>query len=144
MLDKMQKKDDNLFIFLGDFVIFGRRSINMIFFAKDKPHMSGYLVIAFYICGLVDFGFLASVKNSDLSIIIQIILIVSAVLMLAGLILLLNAWKLGGIINIIFSCAYILGIMLSSFEEKVMALLGVLNIIIALIVLLGSRKIYLK
>jgi hypothetical protein len=111
--------------------------------------MSGYMVIQFYIVGLVDFGVIAAAKNMDISIIIQIMLIVSAVLMIAGLILLFNAWKFGGIINIIFSCVFMLGIVLSSIgsiEEKIIALIciGLMNIITVIIVLLGSRNIYLK
>jgi hypothetical protein len=70
----------------------------MIFFAKDKAHMSGYVVIMFYILILVDFAFgIGSFHaNNEFTGWSNTIFGISSFVCVAGLIILLNGYKIGG------------------------------------------------
>ncbi|MDR0430596.1 MAG: hypothetical protein LBH58_09000 [Tannerellaceae bacterium] len=124
----------------------------MIFFAKDKNHMSGFVVIMFYILILADIGMGASSFQPDheftgwLNTTLGISSFVSAI----GLIILLNGYKIGGYIALIgiglqFTSAALMPETRFG-DDKWEVLIGysLVHVISVFLVLFGSRNHYLK
>ncbi len=134
----------------------------MIFFAREKNHMSATMVIIYRLMILMDlavggFVFYRPLEPGELwvGILASILSVVCGV----GLIMLLRGFKRGGYISLIASTAIALFFLtlgiIEEFGIQVMAEphseiipaflgLGIFHIITILIVLLGSRKEYLK
>lgn len=134
----------------------------MIFFAREKSHMSGTMVIIYRLMILADlamggFMFYRPLDPSEfwVGILVSILPVVCGI----GLILLLRGFKRGGYISLIASTVITLlfltlgiieefgiRVMADPHSEIIPAFLGfgIFQIINILIVLLGSRKGYLK
>jgi hypothetical protein len=123
----------------------------MFLFAKEKPHMSAFVVLCYYMLIVANFGLGISGINgytesgkTTLGIIGGIISLLS----MATLVILLNAYKFGGIINIITSGMFIVLAIIRYVVENIAdnqlmisyIVVPCFNILFVLIVLLGSRK----
>ncbi len=127
--------------------------IVMLIFAKDRPHMSGFIVLFFYMLILVDLAmcFMCFNGDDDISNWLKITFGISSLICAIGLIILLNAVKIGGYIALItcviqFLSAANTSITESAFgEEKWEVLIGLLiaHVLFVSIVLFGSRKHHL-
>lgn len=115
-------------------------------FAKDKPHMSGYLVIAFYVLIGVDIvigiNWIKETGENWLNCVLGINMFFSAI----GLIILLNARKAGGIITLVTSvilaaCSFIPDTVVT--DDGIGFWFGIIHIIPVLMVLFGSGRYFL-
>lgn len=119
----------------------------MLLFAKDKDHMSGYVVIMFYILIGLDFIYCVDLGKQAVNNWVDWFPAIDLFLCAIGLIILLNTWKIGGYIVfagsvILIICAFIPN--MSTTREVVGLWLGIIHAILVSVVLFGSRNFYLK
>ena len=120
----------------------------MLMFAKDKAHMSGYVVIMFYILILADIGLFIKTfhANNELTGWLNAFFGIGALICAVGLIILLNSYKIGGYIALIgsiiqFICgAFMTTTMFKGDKWEGLIVLMLLHVISVFIVLFGSRN----
>ena len=123
-------------------------------FAKDKDHMSGYVVMMFYVLIMLDFaagGHIIGGATKESIDWFNLFLGISYLICSAGLIILLIGYKIGGLIVFIGSAIQpICGIFIDTLSlpnggNKWGLIIGmmILHIILVSVVLFGERKYYL-
>jgi len=117
-------------------------------FARDRAHMSGYVVIMFYVLILADIGLgIGSFHvNNELTGWLNTFFGISSLICATGLIILLNAYKIGGYIALIgnaiqFTCgSFMPETIFKGDKWEGLILWMLVHIVSILIVLWGSRR----
>ena len=110
----------------------------LLMFAEDRDHMSGFLVIMFYLLIFADGLFAFGMISSDEPTVGLIMLGIFSLICAVGLIILLKAYKIGGYI-VLFGTVFQVIIGVFTDFSPIIAL-SVIKVICVLVVLFGSRK----